>query len=50
MEIINGKKYYDIDEASKMLDKVILEQSELLRKNLKEKRTKNTFVREVAYV
>ncbi len=38
MEMINGKKYYDIDEASELLDEVILKQSEVLRKNLQEKR------------
>ena len=50
MEIIDWKEFYNIDEASKMLDIVILEQSEILRKNLREKRTKNAFVREITYV
>jgi len=50
MKTINGKIYYDIEEVSKILDEVILEQAEILRANLKEKRNKNNFVREIEYV
>jgi len=40
------KKYkweacYNIEETSKILDEVIMKQAEILRKNLREKRTKN---------
>ncbi len=48
MENINGKLCCDIEEASKMLDNVILEQAEILRRNLKEKR--NNSVKELEYV
>lgn len=50
MKTINWETYYDIEEVSKMLDEVILEQAEILRKNLREKRNKNSFVREVEHV
>ena len=50
MKTINWEIYYDIDETSKILDEVILEQAEILRKNLKEKRNKNDFVKWVEYV
>jgi len=50
MKKINWEIYYDIEEVSKMLDNVILEQTEILRKNLREKRTKNSFVKEIEYV
>lgn len=46
----NWEIYYDIEEVSEMLDKVILEQAEILRKNLREKRAKNNFVTELSYV
>jgi len=50
MKKYKWKTYYDIEEASKMLDEVILKQAEILRKNLREKRAKNNWVRELAYV
>ncbi len=50
MKTINWEIYYDIEEVSKILDEKILEQSEILRKNLIEKRNKNNFVNEIEYV
>ncbi len=50
MEIYKWEVCYDIEETSKILDEVILKQAEILRKNLREKRTKNNWVRELAYV
>ena len=50
MKTINWEIYYDIEEVSKILDEKILEQSEILRKNLREKRNKNNFVNEIEYV
>ena len=50
MKTINWEIFYTKQEMYDMLDKAILEQAEILRKNLKEKRSKNTFVNEVEYV
>ncbi len=50
MKMYKWEVCYDIEETSKILDEVILKQSEILRKNLREKRSKNTLVRELAYV
>lgn len=50
METINGKKYYDEKEFSDIIEKGIMEQAEILRKNIRKKRNKNNFVREIEYV
>ncbi len=50
MKTINWEAYYDIEEVSKILDKVILEQAEILKKNLTEKRNTNNSVNEKEYV
>ncbi len=50
MEIINGNVYYDEKEFSDIIEKGIIEQSEILRKNLQEKRNKNNLVSELEYV
>jgi hypothetical protein len=50
MKMYKWEVCYDIEETSKILDEVILKQAEILRKNLREKRTKNNWVRELAYV
>ena len=50
MKIINWETYYDENEFSDIIDKWIMKQVEILRKNLREKRNKNSFVREVEYV
>lgn len=50
MKKINWEIYYDEKEFSNIIEKGIMEQSEILRKNLKSKRNKNNFVRELAYV
>jgi hypothetical protein len=50
MKKINWEIYYDEKEFSIIIEKGIKEQSEILRKNLKEKRNKDNFVREVAYL
>ena len=50
MKIINWEIYYEEKEFSDIIEKGIMEQSEILRKNLNKKRNKNNFVRELAYV
>ncbi len=50
MEMYKWEVCYDIEEVSKILDEVILKQAEILRKNLREKRTENNWVKELAYV
>ncbi len=50
MKMINWKIYYDEIEFSNIIEKGIMEQSEILRKNLNKKRNKNNFVKELAYV
>ena len=50
MEIINWEVYHDSKEFSNIIEKGIMEQAEILGKNLKEKRNKNNFVRKLAYV
>ena len=50
MKTINWEIYYDENEFSDIIEKWIMKQAEILRKNLKEKRNKNNFVREVGYV
>jgi glucosamine 6-phosphate synthetase-like amidotransferase/phosphosugar isomerase protein len=50
MKKINWETYYDEKEFSDIIEKGIMEQAEILRKNLKEKRSKNKFVKEVEYV
>ena len=50
MKKVNWEIYYDENEFSDIIEKWIMEQAEILRKNLREKRNKNSFVREVEYV
>ncbi len=50
MEIINGEIYYDEIEFSEIIEKWIMEQADILRKNLREKRNKNNFINEIEYV
>ncbi|MDD3793303.1 MAG: hypothetical protein PHI37_00625 [Candidatus Gracilibacteria bacterium] len=50
MKKINGEIYYTKQEMANMLDKAILEQADILRKNLREKRNKNNHIREIDYV
>jgi len=50
MKKYKWKVYYDEKEFSDIIEKGIMEQAEILRKNLREKRAKNTLVRELAYV
>ncbi len=50
MKTINWEIYYDEKEFSDIIEKGIMEQAEILRKNIREKRKKNNFVREVEYV
>ncbi len=50
MKKINWEIYYDEKEFSDIIEKGIINQSEILRKNLREKRNKNNFVKEFAYV
>ena len=50
MKTINWEFYYEIEDVSKMLDKKILEQADILRKNLQEKRKSNTSIKNVEYV
>ncbi len=50
MKTINWEIYYDENEFSDIIEKSIMKQAEILKKNLREKRTKNNWVREVEYV
>ncbi len=50
MKTINWEIYYDEGEFSNIIEKGIMEQSEILRKNLNKKRNKNNFVKELTYV
>ena len=50
MVVINGKVYYDEKEFSYIIENGIMEQAEILRKNLQEKRNKNNFIKVVKYV
>jgi hypothetical protein len=50
MEKYKWAVYYDEKEFSDIIEKGIIEQSEILRKNLREKRNKNNPVKEVEYV
>lgn len=50
MKTINWEIYYDEKEFSDIIEKWIMEQAEILRKNLNEKRNKNNFIKEVEYV
>jgi len=50
MEMHKWEVCYDIEETSKILDEVIMKQADILRQNLRKKRNKSNFVREVEYV
>lgn len=50
MKTINWEKYYDENEFSEIVQNGIMQQAEVLKKNLKEKRNKNNSVRELEYV
>lgn len=50
MKTINWEKYYDEKEFSEIIQNGIMQQAEVLKKNLKEKRNKNNSVRELEYV
>jgi len=50
MKIINWEIYYDEKEFSDIIEKGIMRQAEILRKNLNEKRNKNNFVRQIEHV
>jgi len=50
MKEIDWEIYYDENEFSTIIEKGIMYQAEILRKNLQSKKNKNTFVREIAYV